>query len=114
MKEGQKRKAVPRSGHREGHLPSGHSGAEGQGPEGVPTTAPAYSPLLKAAPPLLFVPPYLALYILLRFSEKTMDDVVCLRTVTLDLDFNISDPQPTETCGRWLSIPSLGSSFWNH
>lgn len=36
MKEGQKRKAVPRSGHREGHLPSGHSGAEGQGPEGCP------------------------------------------------------------------------------
>lgn len=54
MKEGQKRKAVPRSGHREGHLPSGHSGAEGQGPEGVPATAPAYSPLLTAAPPLPF------------------------------------------------------------
>lgn len=40
-----------------------------------------------------------------------MDDVVRLRTVALDLDFNISDPQPTETCDGGRLFPPWAVAF---
>lgn len=77
----------------------------------MPATAPAYSLLFEATPPLPLCATLLALYVLLRFNEKTMDDVVRLRTVALDLDFNISDPQPTETCDGGRLFPPWAVAF---
>lgn len=112
MEEGQKRKAGPRSGHREVTCPvvTAGPGARGQGPGRVPATAPTYSPLFAATPLFPLCATLLALYVL-RFNEKTIDDVVRLRTVALDLDFNISDPQPTETCDGGRLFPPWAVAF---